>query len=402
MDNQWALHGKGRLVLLDRAAPAEGAAGRNAGFLTAAGGSYHGYYIYEPVRAYASDARPELSAAQLDDICMGYSDAYLRALTKSLEAIHATIAREGIECELDRRGCVILSDSDDAPRLRKALDVGAAFGWPAWHRVEAPEVEELTGIHGTDFAGFQGGTSTWNPAKWVWGLVRAALANDDVELYSNVEVTRVEPAGDRFLVQTTRGIINAAQVVNATESNTAAVFAPYLPGGNVDLVRAHKSQAMFAEGGSPAMPVGRAVCLPLGWFHPRVHGFAYGTDNHRVPLRQSGWNDPSRFVTMYMSAETISQWPDARFTVLREWTGTVGQAPDKAPIVGVMNRPGIYMLGGFAGAGSAISFGAGLHIARQLMGESTEDSPWPSDLFGLSRFEQPYRYGARFLDQRVS
>jgi glycine/D-amino acid oxidase-like deaminating enzyme len=395
----WAQRGSGRLVLLDRLAPAEGAAGRNAGFLTAAGGSYHGYYIYEPVRAYLSSARPELTSEQLDAVCMGYSDAYLRALSASLVAIHETIVHEGIECELDQRGCVILSDSDDAQRVQKALDVGAELGWPDWYRLEPAEVEKLTAIQGDDFAGFQVATSTWNPAAWVWGLVRAALATGNVELYTGVEVTRVEPNGDRFLVHTTHGVIDAARIVNATESSTAEVFASYLPHGDAGLVRTHKSQAMFADGGSPSMPRGRAVCLPLGWFHARSQGFLYGSDNHPVPLRQAAWNDPSRFLTMYMSAETVAKWPEGRFTVSREWTGTVGQAPDKAPIVGAMSYPGIFMLGGFAGAGSAISFGAALHIVLQMLGEGTDDSPWPADLFALERFYQPERYGERFLDE---
>jgi glycine/D-amino acid oxidase-like deaminating enzyme len=395
----WSRQGSGPLIVLDKDAPAQGAAGRNAGFLTAAGGSYHGYYIYEPVRAYAASVRPDLSADALDAIALGYADAYLRALDVSVAAIHETIEREGIDCDVVRRGCVILSDADDAARVQKALDVGAFLGWPDWSRLDADEVRELTGIVGDAFGALQGGTSTWHPAKWVWGILRAALKSDHVSLYSGTEVTAVVRDGDRFRVSTTRGTLYADQVVNATEASTAGIFQDFLPNRDADLLRAHKSQAMFAVGGSEQMHPGRAVCLPLAWFHPQDSSMVLGSDNHRVPLSQASWNDPSRFVTLHTASEAVRSWPDARLRIVREWTGTVGQAPDKAPVVGEMAVPGSYMLGGFAGAGSAISFGAGLEVVRRVCGEGTGDTHWPTDLFGIERFADPRRYGERFLHE---
>lgn len=396
----WAREGSGSLVILDKDAPAEGAAGRNAGFLTAAGGSYHGYYIYEPVRAFAASVRPELSEGELDAIALGYADAYLRALDASVAAIHETIHRERIDCELNRRGCVIMSDADDAPRLQKALDVGGQLGWQDWGRVDADEARALTGIDGDDFGALQGGTSTWNPAKWVWGILNASLGGERVRLFSQTEATSVVPDGDGYLVSTSRGSIRADHVVNATEAYTAGLFRRYLPRQDADLLRAHKSQAMFADGGSPRMEPGRAVCLPLAWFHPRPQHLLLGSDNHRVPLSQASWNDPSRFVTLHTAAEAVRSWPDARLRIVREWTGTVGQAPDKAPVVGAMASEGVFMLGGFAGAGSAISFGAGLDVVRRIRGDDMAGSLWPADLFGLGRFEDPSRYGDRFLGGR--
>lgn len=392
----WSQQARGRLVLLERQAPAAGAAGRNAGFLTAAGGSYHGYYVYEPVRAHAAAVRPELDSAALDAIASGFSDSYVRALAESVAEIHETIAREGIECDVRRQGALVLADELDAPRVEAALELGAELGWEEWRRVEPDEVQRLTGIAGSDFAGLQEGTSTWHPARWVWGLVGAAITTGKVGLFTRTHVTRVSPEADGYRVVTNRGSIRARCVVNATEAHTRGVFADYLPGNDPELIRTHKSQAMYAAGGPTEMIPGRAICLPLGWFHPRQVGFMFGSDNVRVPASQATENAPSRFVTSFMCSEAIKLWPPRPFRVLHEWTGTVGQAPDKFPVVGPLMSPGVFMLGGFAGAGSAISFGAGREIVEQILGTPRPDSPWLPDLFGVARFAAPEGYGTRF------
>ena len=393
----WSKIGSGKLLLLDQSLPASGAAGRNAGFLTAAGGSYHGYYVYEPVRAYASTVRPELNDEQLDSIAKGFSDTYLKALTESVLGIHATINSNAIECDLKNRGGFILSDKDDAPRVQRALTLGAELGWKGWRRIEADEVEKETGIVGDNFAGLQEGTSTWNPARWVWGLIEVALRSDNVELYTDTKVLSVEPNVNGYLVTTSRGTILAKKVVNATEANTSDVFGKFLPGDDSELIRTHKSQAMYASDISHGMPKGKAICLPLGWFHGQEGGFLFGSDNHRVPASHANKNDPSRFVSMYMSATATQTWAPHKFRVIREWTGCVGQAPDKFPVVGALTDPGVFMLGGFAGAGSAISYGAALEIVEQIIGKARPESLWNQDLFSVNRFLKTDIYGQSFI-----
>ena len=393
----WSKIGTGKLLLLDRASPASGAAGRNAGFLTAAGGSYHGYYVFEPVRAFAKEVRPTLNDLELDAIATGFCDAYLRALTESVEGIHATIKSESIDCDLQKKGAVILSDKEDAPRLQRALDLGTALGWDGWDRIEANEVENQTGIKGQNFAGLQKGTSTWNPARWVWGLIRIAIKSENVELFSETNVIDIVPNEDGFIVKTNRGNIFASKVVNATEANTSKIFGKFFPANKFDLIRTHKCQAMYGTSVIDGMPKEKAICLPLGWFHGRESGFLFGSDNHRVPITFENANDPSRFVTMYMSAETIRTWPNRNFQVTREWTGCVGQTPDKFPLIGALVDPNVFMLGGFAGAGSAISFGAALEIVESIIGMSRKKSLWAREIFGLDRFLATETYGNQFL-----
>ena len=390
----WSRQANGRLLLLDRMAPAAGAAGRNAGFLTAAGGSYHGYYVFEPVRAYAASVLPNLGSEALDAIAAGFADAYVRALSASVAAIHETIARERIECDVRRNGNVVLTDEWDAPRLGAALSLGDQLGWEGWQRIDAAEVEHRTGIVQPWFAALQSGTSTWNPARWVWGLLDAALRRGNVELFTRTNVLRVLADGDGYIVVTDRGDIRARHVVNATEANTKAVFGEFLR-DDPDMIRTHKSQAMYASG-DPGVMRGGAITSPLGWFHPRDTGFLFGSDNVRVPIGEALENRPSRFISSFMCAEATRLWPCRPFRVTHEWTGTVGQAPDKFPVIGSLDGANLRMLGGFAGAGSAISFGSGAEIVQQILGESNAQSLWPDDLFGPGRFAKAARYGERF------
>ena len=354
--------------------------------------------MYEPVRAYVAATRPELDAAALDRIAGGFAGAYVDALAESVDAIHETIARERIDCDVRRLGALVLADDVDAPRVEAALALGARLGWKGWRRIEPDEVTHQTGIAAPHFGGFQEGTSTWHPARWVWGLIDAALARGERRALHRTTVTAVVPDGDAYRVVTDRGTIRARHVVNATEAHTNAVFADFLPGKDRDLVRTHKSQAMYASGRPAAMQPGRAICLPLGWFHPRDEGFLFGSDNVRVPESEAAANEPSRFVTSFMCAEATRLWPPTPFEVRHEWTGTVGQAPDKFPIVGPLVDPGIFMLGGFAGAGAAISFGAGRELVEQMLDRPRADSPWQQDLFSVARFASPQTYGNRFGD----
>jgi hypothetical protein len=55
------------------------------------------------------------------------------------------------------------------------------------------------------------------------------------------------------------------------------------------------------------------------------------------------------------------------------------------------------MLGGFAGAGSAISYGAALEIVEQITGNIREESLWNKELFGVKRFLKTDSYGQSFI-----
>ena len=64
---------------------------------------------------------------------------------------------------------------------------------------------------------------------------------------------------------------------------------------------------------------------------------------------------PSRFITRYVAAAMAQHWTPDPMRITHEWTGTTSTTLDKFPVVGLLDGHGLYMTGGFAGAGSAVA-----------------------------------------------
>ena len=136
------------------------------------------------------------------------------------------------------------------------------------------------------------------------------------------------------------------------------------------------------------------VSGPLGWFsRVAAGGIVFGSDHTPVRKQQIGGNDPSRFITRYESAAIGKHWDPAPLHVTHEWTGTTSTTPDKYPVVGLLDSCGLYMLGGFAGAGSAVSFNAGQTIVNLILGRPCQPDYHPEQFFSPFRFTDPDRYG---------
>jgi glycine/D-amino acid oxidase-like deaminating enzyme len=208
-------------------------------------------------------------------------------------------------------------------------------------------------------------------------------------------VTRVERDGDGYAVHTDRGTVWARHVVNATESHTPVVFGNFLD-PFPDLITPYREQGMRAEGGPATMKPGVGVSGPLGWFaRLAAGGFVFGSDDTEVAPRQAGRVEPSRFITRYRSTTVGENWEPAPLRVTHEWTGTTSTTPDKYPVIGRLDEHELYIIGGFAGAGSAASFNAGLTIANTILGRPCEPEYHPQEYFSPWRFTDLARYGRR-------
>ena len=71
--------------------------------------------------------------------------------------------------------------------------------------------------------------------------------------------------------------------------------------------------------------------------------------------------------------------------VTNEWSGTVSYTPDEFPVVGPMDGKRLYIIGGMAGSGSAVSFNAGRHIVGRILGLDGPDY-YPERYFSPARF----------------
>ena len=109
------------------------------------------------------------------------------------------------------------------------------------------------------------------------------------------------------------------------------------------------------------MKTGVGVTGPLGWFSRLAGGgMIFGSDNTPVTTSEIDQTRASRFITRVRCAAIGRIWGRAPIRVTHEWSGVTSDTPDKYPVVGSLDGHRLYMLGGFAGAGSACSFLAGV------------------------------------------
>ena len=396
----WSKHADGNLVILDSMDPASGSAGRNAGHVVMAGGAYHGYYVYRSVLKYLPEIRPELAEDECSEIAGQFADVYVRALHASHELILETIENEGIECDYVRRGQVHIGEEADRTDVEAALSLAGKLGHDDYQRLHPKEVKRMSGAESQLDGAVSVGAGTWHPAKWVWGILQAAIASGKVRLFTRTAARAVERDGDGYLVRTDRGDIRTQNVVNATDSHTQRLFDSWLDVyPDRRLVWPYRVQGIYAEPAPAAIPTGVGVITGLGFFSKIPKGgTVFGTDHSPVKPDEAGRIDPSRFVTKFMCAELSRLWGAIPMRVTHEWTGSVGVAPDWFPVVGPMDDDRLYILSGFCGSGSATSFNAGQHIVFQILGKECEPEYHPPEFFSPMRFTDTRRYGP----QRVS
>lgn len=389
----WSKCGSEPLVLLERSEAASGSAGRNGGIVVMAGGTCHGYYVYQPVLRYLTRTQPEMSSEERDTQAIAFADVYVKAVHASHEMIARTIETERIDCDYARKGWMFFTDPVAQPNLEASFAFASRMGHSDWVRHQPDQVRERSGVNTSLDGAESQGSATWHPAKWVWGILKVALRNPNVELFTRTTVQAIERDGSFYVVNTDRGTIRTRHVVNATESHTPAVFKKFLS-PFPDLITPYREQGMHAAGGPSSMTPQIGVSGPLGWFSRVASGgIVFGSDHTPVKQNQAGGNEPSRFITRFESTEIGKHWSPEPLRVTHEWTGTTSTTPDKYPVVGLMDDHGLYMLGGFAGAGSAVSFNAGETIVNLIQGRSCEPNYHPEQYFSPFRFTDPSRYG---------
>jgi len=115
----------------------------------------------------------------------------------------------------------------------------------------------------------------------------------------------------------------------------------------------------------------------------------FGSDETRIPDRQIGRNQPSRFITKYLIGELhrVCGWFPLRVT--HEWSGTVGFTYDEYPIVGLMDGQRQFIIAGMSGSGSAVSFNAARCICNRILGNTSESDDYPEAYFSPTRLLSP-------------
>lgn len=214
----------------------------------------------------------------------------------------------------------------------------------------------------------------------VWGYLRAA-ARAGVSIFSGVDVQGVLTADGRVTgVRTSNGDIAAGTVVNA--AGTYSEDLNLTAGVHLPLVKA-RLEMIVTEPVKPFLTCALASPHLLGYSHQTARGeFVGGTE---LP----GADETDSLNTTYrmlrdMSTKWVRMFPAlAGVRILRNWAGTVSQAPDLAPVLGEAPEVSGYYLSvawlyGFMGAP-----GAGKVLAEAI---ATGRTPAVMAPFAATRF----------------
>ena len=378
------------MAVLDMGEAASGSSGRNEGLVVM--GRYC-HMVQNTVFKYLPRVRPDLTESDRQQLARQFAVAYCKAAYRNGDLIEETIRREGFDCDYARLGWVQARDADQQEMLAESVHTALDTGLTDWTSINPEEVQRRTGMTVAHNAGFSIAAASFHPAKWVWSLLKSALRSKHIEFYSRTKVLKVELVGEEYHVHTTRGIIKTRCVVNATESYT-----PLLHPQFHDRILPTQTQAASGDGGPAAMRPHIGISGTRGFFGKHGNRVMVGSDATRVPDREAGRIQPSRFITKFLLGEMKRYFNASRYHVTHEWSGTVSYTPDEYPIVGVIDGHRQYIIGGMAGSGTAVSFNAGRCIVNRILRLTDEPDDYPPEYFAPTRLLDPQHHTWPKLD----
>lgn len=281
--------------------------------------------------------------------------------------IEDLIRREGIDCDYVRSGRFVGAHTPDdyagmaarAPKLREAT--GAIVEMVPRER----QREEI----GSDFY-FGGmvveGTGSLHPAKYVRALAQR-VADAGATLCSHARVEGIVREGDGFVVKTTRGSIQAREVMAATNGYTGAVT-PWLrrrliPVGSYIIA----TEPLPPEVTQRLSPKGRMFSdskKVLYYFRLSPDGTRVlfgGRASFRQTTPEAAGPVLHRFMT--------GVWPElAQTKITHSWTGNVAFTFDMVPHMGV--HDGVHYAMGCQGSGVAMASYLGNQVALKILGRT--------------------------------
>jgi glycine/D-amino acid oxidase-like deaminating enzyme len=214
-----------------------------------------------------------------------------------------------------------------------------------------------------------------DPAKYHSGLVRLARAAG-VELFGNCEATRIEQSADGFRVTTAGGVVQAREVVVATNGYTGAAT-PWLrrrviPIGSYMLA----TEPMPLERADKLMPKNRVFSDTrkiVVYFRRSADGrsLLFGG---RVSVFES---DPVKSLPA-LRAEMLRIFPQLEdVRISHTWMGFVAYTFDTLPHIG--QQDGLHYAMGYCGSGICLASYLGNRLGQRLAGREE----------GVSAFAEP-------------
>jgi glycine/D-amino acid oxidase-like deaminating enzyme len=310
-----------------------------------------------------------------------------KASVDSVDCVEQLVTSERIDCDFQRCGHIALASKPTHYEgfVREAEVLAREFG----HEVRLVPPADLFREIGSDiyFGGLVDEASgSINPAKYVAGLARAAR-EAGAALHEHTSVEAIQRVGTRWRVTTSRGTLEAGEILIATSGYTPAVARSLqrriLPIGSYVI-----ATEVLPESSARELCPGDRMMYDSRHF---LHYFRL------TPDRRLLFGGRARFVpespsTIEESAAVLRQGMLTVFSQLEHirieyaWGGTLDFAFDRLPHAGKID--GYHYALGYAGHGVALATYLGTRMGETL-GSSSVDAipfvraPFPGAPLGL-------------------
>jgi glycine/D-amino acid oxidase-like deaminating enzyme len=308
----------------------------------------------------------------------------------ALDHLECTLAEEQIDCDYVRSGHLLLASKPQhyAAMAHELQWMRQELGYEqAWL---LPKTEQRREIGTDEFYGGLGDSRSGalHPAKYVFGLARAA-ARHGAQLVERAQVTGVARQGTRFAVGTSRGVVDAGEILFATNGYTSnaipALRAGIFPVGSYIIVTEPLAPALQAE----LSPHGRMFFDSKNF----LNYFRLTPDGRML---FGGRHDLSTGLDLVASARIMRQRMVEVFPqlggvlVTHTWTGKLGVAFDLMPHAGRIE--GIHYAYGYAGHGVSIAGHLGKEIGEIIAGtrRTTPFAEIGHPRFPFTRYDKLY------------
>jgi glycine/D-amino acid oxidase-like deaminating enzyme len=212
-----------------------------------------------------------------------------------------------------------------------------------------------------------------NPARYVTGLAQAA-EKAGASLHSRANVTRLERTGNRFRVETERGMLHAGQVLVGTSGYTGSVTKKLqkkvIPIGSFIIATEKLSDELVTE----MVPNGRMIFdfkHYLNYFRLWENRLIFGGRAAFFP-ETAGTVERSAEILRREMIQVYPQLKDVRIEYV--WGGTLDFAFDMMPHTGEVD--GIYYSLGYAGHGVAMATYLGRTVAESMLKGDIKQHPF--------------------------
>jgi len=292
--------------------------------------------------------------------------------TRAIARLESMIASEAIDCDYARVGHLQAAWKPahfDAFREEQAL-LARVFDHPV-HLVDRAGQKAEIGSDRYHGVLVDESSASLNPAKYAQGLAGAAR-RAGATIVEGAGVDRIVRAGKRWSVSSSRGEIDAGDVLLATNGYTNGA-APALQRRLIPIGSSIIATAPLAADLAAALLPRRRVAFDSKNF---LYYFRVTADRRllfggRAEFSTPAETTPARAAAI-LSSGMVDVFPQLTgVAVDYAWTGNIAFTRDELPHAGRLD--GLYYAGGYCGHGIAMATYLGEQIARRIAGELLAD-----------------------------